>query len=144
MMQLADHAAQFAADLVSCRRTARDIDRHPSNAERIEVVAKRTANLARRPVLVAAQSNLQLARRRLRHLKIVNARIVFHDGRQRQRHDRRGAAAGQRENQRLIGATLDRHYRKPATAAARRIGDRDCIAQVITNQWLNSIRQIGQ
>src|ERR671912_1340472 len=128
MRQLADYAAQLAADLISSRWTPRNVDRHGLNAKGVEVAAKRTANLSRGRLLVAAEANLQLARRRLRHLEIVNARLVFHHRCQCKRHDGSSAAAGQWENQRLIGPTLNRHYGKPATASARRIAHRDRVA----------------
>jgi len=77
MSQLADHAAQLAADLIARRRAPRNVDRHGADSERIEVAAKRASNGTCRALLVVTEPNLQLPRPGLCHLKIVYVRVVF-------------------------------------------------------------------
>ena len=100
-------------------------------------------DVAAHRLVVDVQTDRQVARTRSDRLEAVDAGGFLDHDPQRQRKYLHRLMLGGCEAQQVIGATLDRHHRKRTPAGTRLRLQHDPVTQVVPDDRLNAVGQVG-
>jgi hypothetical protein len=90
------------------------------------------------------QAERQRGRVDLAQLEVVHAGLLFDHGGQRHGQDGDPPSAWPRHHQGIVAAPLHLDHRHRAAAGTGRLEHRDLVAEVVADQWLHGVGQVGE